>query len=565
MNINHYNQYYLRLKDLISSLEKGESLRKVYRKERKLYDLFSKKLARKNQLKKISYQERLAFFESYYLWNYFYSTVGGSKNTISNIALKTYPFFYAHKPLVKEHKLNCEKLFKKLDILEDDYRKLKIKSRRIRENIKARKKINDAIRKRIITDDELDEHKVFSIFKKLFPYCPLREGDVRCILTDLSIFFVVPDFERLKRRNSYKQRTSENREEIKSFYQLIQKFHFKYFENFPTFSIFDINEVSDKFVKELIKETGIEESLFKFLINSQTMIHMEHLIEQYMIHDTWGHVWQAELARGKVFYDELANRKVPFFPEITLRIDQNIVSYTDLFYVNFEGELSFDKALAQDFISQYFKNSQNLHFHATMSEMCAEITEYLFVFDYGNKIPLSSSSKFNHNPTKLDFAWSDVNYFSAVLNTPFSSILKNKEELSLLNKKLEVLLAKKYKKRFEKIKSIRSFRSQLKKKNIEFLELFESKYRQNYELPFERNNKREEHHVLKMFYQVLKIQTVVNHIFADFLGTVGAKKSKYRLVVLIYIYLLFESDPSQNFWELDHLLKSNLLTLLDEL
>lgn len=565
MNKSHFNQYFTRLKDLVTSLEKEESLRKIYRKERKLYELFDFKLTKKKQLKDISYQERLAFFEAYYLWNLFYSTVGGSKNTISNIELKTYPYFYAHKPLVKKHKLVSESLRKKFNILEDDYKKLKSKSRKIQENIKARKKINNSIRKRLITNGQLDNHKVYNVFKKLFPYCPLKEGEVRCILTDLSIFFVVPDFEKLKRRNSFKERSGEIKKEIKNFYQLIQKFHFKYFENFPTFSIFDINEVSDNFVKELIKETGLEENQFKFLVNSQTMIHIEHLIEQYMIHDTWGHVWQAELAQGKVFYDELANRKVPFFPEMTLRIDQNIVSYSDIFYINFKGELSFDESLAKDFISQYFKNSQKIHFHATMSEMCAEITEYLFVFDYGNKIPLSSSSKFNHNPTKFDFAWSDVNYFSKVLNTPYSSLLKNKSEFNLLNKKLEVLLSKKYKQRFQNIKSLRSFRSQLKKMNQKFLELFKTEFEKSFEQPLNVTRNRDEHYVLKMFFQVLKTQSVVNYIFSDFFGNTGSKKSQYRLVVLVYIYLLFESDPAHNFWELDIMLKNNLLTLLDEL
>ena len=237
------------------------------------------------------------------------------------------------------------------------------------------------------------------------------------------------------------------------------------------------------------------------------MLHFEETIEQYMIHDTWGHVWQSELAQAKVYYDELANRKLPFFAEMINKVGDDVVAYTDIFYLNFKGELSFNTPLALEFIHSYFQSSMKLQFHATMSELCAEVTEYLFVFDYGSQIHLSSSSRFNHNPAKFDFAWSDMNYFSKMLNTPYTSILQNKNEFQQLCKKVELLLDLKYSNRRKNVKSVREYRGDIAKYNKQFLELFKHEFEENFCDPFKTRKNKEEHFVLKNFHQVLKLHS----------------------------------------------------------
>lgn len=560
-------KFYKSLFEVVESIKKKEPQSIAYEKERKLYSQFKIGLKSKQNIQDIEYFQKKTFYESFCYWRYFHETVGSKKKVLSSIELKTFRYFYANRPLANLHAVQSSNISAKLKILSDDVSCIQKECRNIKKNIKKRKAIINSFKAKVqnTSSHELNENKVFNLFVKLFPSAPLFKVEVRCIFTEISLFFVIPPLKELEKTETFQTRKTADKKKVLDFYKLINDFQFRFFENFPVFSVFDSREVGEKFCKNLSKETGINLSELKELLNSQCMLHFSNTIEMYMIHDTWGHIWQAELAKGRYYYDKMANYRRPFYPEHQVTIEENVVSFIDLFYLKGDGELLFDEDMAGNYIDQYFKDSLAILFHATMSEMCAEITEYLFVSDYGSHLKLDSSSRFHHNPTKLDFAWSDLNYFIQMLTTPYRRYKNDANFVDNFVDRVCILLEFKYKERFLKVKSQTKLKKEMKKHSVYFLTLFKDKQIDQFKLPLASSSIEEINKckTLKIFQQILKIQNTVNYIFSSYFRDDGEKLSKYRIVTLLYIYKIFEEKPEEIFWSLDEILQNNLISLLE--
>ena len=334
------------------------------------------------------------------------------------------------------------------------------------------------------------------------------------------------------------------------------------------FGVFDARDADASLITALSEELGWTPADVRRQLDRCVMLENRAELEKYLIHDTWGHVWQAYLTDCTRLYDHLATMQFPISADYQVTThDNDVLCLADCFYLHYDGRVSFDEDVAERFIHTVLEERVQALLASICAELTADIVEYSFSAQRSaaGADVLPSSSLFGDNPTKLDFAWADMQYFARAVRRPIRRYLRSESLRATLDTRLVEILTTKYP-RHKNQHTTEEIAAAVDGHVTRFLDMFCSIQDTWLDVDLgyvEISGTVQTNIFTRMLTNLLRIQYVVNDIFTKHLA--GPEHAYQRQCVLVCILQYFTQDPAKRFWSLDEDCAQWLLPLVKTL
>ena len=175
-----------------------------------------------------------------------------------------------------------------------------------------------AIRHRLITalDARLSVDSpegIFRLFDRIFIDNPFQEGDVGLVRTGTSLFFCIPYTGRALDVEGYENRSADQKQRIAQFIENLQIVRQ---EHFPVFGFFRGERACRDLVLGLSEDLGEPPEKLAAVLTTMVSVLRTKDIDKYLVHDVWGHQWQAHLFPFEEQYQESGRfRRLPALDE----------------------------------------------------------------------------------------------------------------------------------------------------------------------------------------------------------------------------------------------------------
>ncbi len=408
--------------------------------------------------------------------------------------------------------------------------------------------------------------KIAALAKALIPDLPMAAFHIDIVSTKTMLFICLADKDRLKKDWDAGLIDQASYDAGVQFLDYIKRVNFDQFSKFPGLSRYDARDADPKLLSDLGKRFEVGPGFLCEWLSSVVMIEDSASIEKFLIHDTWGHLWQADLTGLKELYDRMVSLQMPVSPDHFVVVDtDNVISMVDLFYLRQDGEVIVWEDLAEKYGDALHREKIATLFGPLIAEMCADMIEYCFSFNHrklGNILP--SSSSFFYKSTKLDFAWADLYYFVKMLRKSNDAYIKNQ---SLFTNTAARILE------IHKLRHSPSWANSNPEREVKFKSVVE-KFLTDF-IADQRDELSSDLRVdaeggrpkINAFFQIylnlIKIQATTNKLFHEEIELKRPHLLPYREFFILFIARFFCADPLRNFFELDELIANHSLTVLE--
>ncbi len=410
------------------------------------------------------------------------------------------------------------------------------------------------------------------IFDLYFPDNPLLAAEVQVIVTMTCVYWCLPQKDELLDRADEQEFAA-----AEEWLRCTGRFSFQYFSHFPTFSSYEARESDEKWLVALEEKSGFSRAEVIRLLNSSVTLEKTTDLEKYLVHDTWGHMWQGDMTRLGVFYDTMESLQSPVDANDHLRlVSGRIVSPVDLLYpVVREGklEIQIDEEGAEEYFDEWIRLRMNAAVAPLMAEMTADAIEYKYQLEKVADAPdLPSSSWFADLPSKLDFAWVDLSYFLRSLRNNYHAYTKDEALRRNMEERTAILLRRKYRKAFRRADDpsadgIDPFPAEVHAAIERMMELGAARVdlhlSQDWAERSTAAEAAEPNSFDLLFTNFLRIQATLNKIILESLQHKKPNDRDGIVFLLLAMILHYQKDPERHFWQLDEWLASESLTWVD--
>lgn len=508
-----------------------------------------------------------AFLSAFLLADLYHDTVGSSSETLATLKLITFPMFSVTRFNHRSHAQAFRRLCTRFAVHHEDVKRVLAEHKRAQENIRQTAQLVTILKSHLEMDASLHPTRAsaYRLFRLFFPDAPFLTGEIDLVITRTGVYFCIPSAQMIKHLPSFKHRSAREQKSTLDFIQQNRQFKFEQFTHFPAFSLFDARDADPRLVRELAEKSGMAKPDVLEHLTSLCMIEETNHLEKYLIHETWGHVWQSKFTRMKLLYQNLASLQYPIGPDRKVVVGEKIVTFTDLLFLGADGRVRYDDGLAHRMIEELIREHVNAMLAPICAELCADIVEYLFIADHEKSADLlPSSSLFKHNAAKLDFAWVDISYFVKMMKKPIATYLKDARLRETFVARTLDILRLKYTRAYGAAGCNNHLKKAVARNFLRFLKQYRALHnkhlRPNLDLTGKPNNA-----FFLLFTNLLHVQFTINKIFRDYMGGRYQHLSRYRQVLVIFILKYFECDPRAGFWQLDEALARYGIPLLLEL
>jgi hypothetical protein len=253
--------------------------------------------------------------------------------------------------------------------------------------------------------DALDDHLglptrgrqgAHALLAALFPGNPLKVEEVDLIRTSTAVYLCLPYDAR-----GWTTRGEEQHDDpaLTSLLRRITRPAQATMAHFPAFAPLRKAELDPALVRALADHTGVTAEQIRAQLPTMITILPRDEVDKYIVHDVWGHLWQAHLFDFEHAYQRVA--KLASAPPISAAMLDALAAHIDqdpdarpLWSAALDAHL--DRAL-RDSLTGLF------------AEVLADAVEYKFlVLNPTRRADLLSSSFFKELPTKLDLTLADL-------------------------------------------------------------------------------------------------------------------------------------------------------------
>ncbi len=289
-------------------------------------------------------------------------------------------------------------------------------------------------RKRVIgaLDSIFDLHgpapRVGELFAALYTDFYLPEIDVKIIRTATSIFFCVP-FESVSHLS-----VKEGKQSDDSLSRLWGNFSSQkqsFMAHFPVFGFFTGDQINAETLKKISKISGLSLEESSSTLTSMISILPAEDVDKYIIHDVWGHQWQAHLFDFEKTYTHAAGFQKR--PDISKSINGESIE-TLLQYAVEKGTTEEWEARCIDYLVSEYEERLIHSISALFAEVLADAMEYKFLFlrkDLQSEMP--SSSFLSEFPAKLDLTLHDLPIYFRLALRGISSLKKTTNKRKMID------------------------------------------------------------------------------------------------------------------------------------
>ncbi|MCA9634272.1 MAG: hypothetical protein KC766_41790 [Myxococcales bacterium] len=239
----------------------------------------------------------------------------------------------------------------------------------------------------------------------LYGELPWRVGDIDWVITGTSIFPCVPRKKDQLLKDDWEERSPEEQAAIGAFMVKLRKANTANTLRFPAFGLAP-NRPAEPLWSRLVLACGVSEEVLIETLETMVMIVPTHQVDQYVVHDSWGHTWQEalsefewEYARVLELADDLTPHAGPAFGGDVATLGSCLRVENDALEVDEERLLEIAK---QDVLGRF-----GVATSIALSEMLADFMESKFARQVPEEaLPTSSLIDVAH--LKIDLSLSDI-------------------------------------------------------------------------------------------------------------------------------------------------------------
>lgn len=280
----------------------------------------------------------------------------------------------------------------------------------------------------LAADAPLLRSRVYSLFQAFYPDAALTAAEVELIVTGTLIFFCLPYRGDELMTARFAGLPLDEQAAIRAFLSRNGKFYQRRFANFPAFGFLDGEQVDPNLVARLAEYAGLQSSeVMRELGRLVTILPLSE-VDKYVVHDVWGHGWQASMLRFERMYEELADYADP------LQLDEQARSPLGrglTFGECFRGrgeELALDAICFRQFVLGELAERLPVALSAVLAEMMADVAEFkVLALQPGHAEEMPSSSLFRIFPAKLDLTLQDLPFYFSQATKVFRLWAKSAE------------------------------------------------------------------------------------------------------------------------------------------
>ncbi len=362
--------------------------------------------------------------------------------------------------------------------------------------------------------------QTLELFTALYGDHPLGRDLIKVVRTGTSLFFAL-DHDRLP--PDFRKRL-----------ELVRQSHF------PTFGFFKAEHADAQVIDQLMVATGLPADVLLPKLTSMVSILPLAYLDQYLVHDAWGHQWQALLLPFEEDFRPLPDLRKP--PNLTWAgLEDALLACMD------GAERPFDTVLRTAFDERLVSGLSG-----PVSEILADVVEYKL----GGALP--SSSMFGSWPTKLDLSMADMAVYFQLGRSGtllFSATGQGRYELE------EELLARHPGRSRAQVEAA-----------VEALRVAtESALDGEYRVGFDHELKADVVRVnpwSRMALALLGLHTAVNDTYRHLATHERAwppQLQHFHDLLVLSTGAFYQLDPERHFWHLDEFMVEHFEGLLDEL
>ncbi len=415
--------------------------------------------------------------------------------------------------------------------------------------------------------DSAAAHRFFSA---LFPDHPLQPGEVEVLATESCIYFCILSNDAFAKTAGFLARDEAARKITLDYLERLRKFNFYNFSHFPAFTSFEAREMDPAHLDRLASAMDLDRAGLIVLLNTAVFVEERDNLEKYLVHDSWGHYWQADLTGLGTLYDRMASLQLPLAPSDTARVGEKLCTFLDLVYLRRDGTLLFDETLARQFAAAWMHERFQPLLAPIIAELAADMIEYRArAACRVAGLDLPSSSLFSQHPAKIDFAWADLSFFVKSLKRVNTLYAKDEELKAGFVERARLLFRLKYRRNFAAVASVETLDTELKIVLERLLAIFSEVQETHLGIKLEIAVDPEGRPRINAFFQVflnlLQIGMTLNGIIHEQLEKERPHLAAHFQTLIIFVVKYFERDPLQSFWTLDETLAKHAVPLLEAL
>jgi hypothetical protein len=256
--------------------------------------------------------------------------------------------------------------------------------------------------------------RVSEFFSMLYKDTGIPAVEIHVVITSGMVFFALPFLEKESELCTarFRQLSPDEKKPTIEFLDRLHTFMQKQFAHFPAFGFVDAGRLDHDKLARVANRAGVPVvDLLTQLASMVTILPLGE-IDKYLVHDVWGHGWQAALLGFSSMYRGIASFGNPLdLAEEAAPGQEATIAFRECFAgTGNEIRLNEERFLA--FVEAEIRERLPIALTPVFAEMMADIIEHKFMEDNPDKASLMpSSSAFKEFPTKLDLTFQDVPFY----------------------------------------------------------------------------------------------------------------------------------------------------------
>jgi len=390
------------------------------------------------------------------------------------------------------------------------------------------------------------QEMIHRLFTELYPGHPFQLGDVDVVRTSTSLFFCLAYTKEKLDVPGFEERPEQQQAAVAAF---LRRLHEVKQEHFPVFGFFRADQAEASLLADLAADTMTTGERVAKMLTTMVSILRSQDIDKYLVHDAWGHQWQAHLFPFEEQYRASGRfRRLPPLDQVTEGPGGWSGSLIDACRAGV-AVLDESGALPKQHWDGYLRGVMVDRLMVAgviaIAEMLADVSEFkIHVIGGEAAVHLSSSSYFPKWPTKLDLTLMDAGVVFGMALEGFERLAASDGKGGYLHKRLLVELPQLSERRAEAL--IDSLRNRVRT-------LLQTEFKAEFSLdssgealvvnPFAR-----------LCLNLLGTHTALNGVYAQ----LGADDRSYppplrdfRDLLLLSIGAFYQQDPDAHFWHVD--------------
>lgn len=285
--------------------------------------------------------------------------------------------------------------------------------------------LRDAWRKQAVVKALRDEFQLWPesgqlrdgigrFFQAMYPDAPIPAEEVELIVTGTLVFFCLPlakDSESLTTER-FVNLPSDCQAEAIEFLRKLKRFSQERFASFPAFGLVECERIDAALVERLADRSGVEVAAILQELPRLVTILPQAEIDKYLIHDVWGHGWQASMLHFDDLYEQIAEFAEPL--EIGERTETSSgarLRFGDCF-TGAGHLLCLDELRFRAFATGEVCHRLPVALSAVLAEMLADVAEFKFLAEHPDRAAwLPSTSRLWTYPAMLDLTLADIPFY----------------------------------------------------------------------------------------------------------------------------------------------------------